>query len=50
VLDKWFHISDETQEDKIFDAASVLIEADPSIWDATPPGMDYFSKELIISK
>jgi hypothetical protein len=37
VLDEWFNITTETQEQKVFDAASILLKSTPKEWKVLPP-------------
>lgn len=50
VLDQWFDVSYQGQASKVFEAASVLIKANPKLWTTLPPGAAEFGAVLTISK
>ena len=50
VIDSWFNITNGTQEEKIFDAASVIFEADASSWSFSPPGIDIIQESIRVIK
>lgn len=47
-LERWFDVSKDSQEQKVFDAASVLLKTDPKLWIQLPPGADAFIRQLQI--
>lgn len=48
-LTDWFDISDQSQEQKVFDAAAVLLKSDPSRRDQLPPGATTFVQSISVS-
>jgi hypothetical protein len=49
-LERWFDLSKDSQEQKVFDAASVLLKTDPKLWIQLPPGADAFMKQLQVGR
>ena len=48
VLDDRFNITLKSQEQKVFEAASVLLKSDPSVWKMLPPGANSFLRSISI--
>jgi cysteine-rich repeat protein len=50
VLTDWFDVTFVSQEQKVFDAASVLLKTDPKTWSQLPPGADAFIRQLSVRR
>ena len=50
LLHERFDISNETQQEKIFDAASVLIRTSSELWSRIPPGLDHFDEVVTVQR
>lgn len=50
VLTDWFDITFVSQEQKVFDAASVLLRTDPKMRSQLPPGADAFIRQLSVKR
>jgi hypothetical protein len=49
-LADWFDLNEDTQKEKIFEGASVLVKTNPSLWRNLPPTANEFVERLNIWK
>ena len=47
-LDEWFNITTESQEQKVYESASILLRSTPREWKILPPGANSLLRSILL--